>query len=443
MVLATENTPLAPLKGGIVRALPWIALLAICAIFSSSLRAATYEARPGDDLHALLAKLAPSDTLLLRGGHYLLESLRLEQQGTPDKFIVIAAAPNETPVLTAISLKHNLISIRSAAYMSIEGLTIDGTPLNVDAIKFEHGYASHHVVIQNCEIRNYRGVAINSKGEDHHITVRRCHIHHSSGGMGEAFYIGKQDASVTPHHWLIENNLIHDTAGQQGDGIELKYGVHSSVVRDNVVFNTQYPAILCYGVKDSNESRKLSNVIEGNVVFETKEGIGAYADAIVRNNIVFNCKFGYQARPHRKPTQNLEVYNNTFYNCEVLSFNGWREEQHCFFVNNAAYNVTRGINLRGTGVFENNIGNFSARGFSRGEAEKDLVAPQLFNFYPTAKSALRDQASLRLFAPLDFNGKAREARADVGAYEWLGERNNGGAVTRSFKIVKRHAEGAR
>lgn len=429
-------------KEGFVRRLHRFALIAVCLIFSSSLRAATYEARPGDDLRTLLAKLVPGDTLLLRGGHYLLESLRLDQQGSPDRYIVIAAAPNETPVLTATSLQHNLISIRSAAYLSIEGLTIDGTPLNVDAIKFEHGYASHHVIIQNCEIRNYQGVAINSKGEDHHITVRRCHIHHSSAGVGEAFYIGKQDASVTPHHWLIENNLIHDTAGQQGDGIELKYGVHSSVVRDNVVFNTQYPAILCYGVKGANATRELSNVIEGNVVFETKEGIGAYADAVVRNNIVFDCKFGYQARPHRKPTQNLEVYNNTFYNCEVLSFNGWREEQHCLFVNNAAYNITRGINLRGTGIFENNIGNFAARGFSRGEAESDLVAPQMFNFYPTAKSALRDHAGARLVASFDFNGAARESRADVGAYEWLGERNNGGAVTRSFKIVKRRADEA-
>ncbi len=430
LIFAIKNTHRTPLKGGIFLR---IALIVVSTTCFSLLHAATYVARPGENLRALIARLAPGDTLLLRGGLYALESLRIDKQGAPQKYIVITAAPNEMPVLTSTSANHNLISIRSAAYVVLDGLTIDGTLPNVDAIKFEHGHASHDVIIQNCEIKNYQGVAINSKGEDHHITVRRCHIHHSSVGLGEAFYIGKQDASVTPHHWLIENNLIHDTAGQQGDGIELKHGVHSSIVRDNVVFQTQYPAILCYGVTGDNAARARSNLIEGNVVFETKEGIGAYADAVVRNNLVFDCNFGYLARPHRKPPQNLEVYNNTFYNCGVLAFEGWRTEQHCFFVNNAAYNLARGVRLQGTGVFENNVGNLSAAGFHYSEAEKDLVMPQAHNFYPTANSALRNSAGTRMTAVFDFNQKKRDERADVGAYEWLGEKNSGEALRRDFK----------
>lgn len=402
----------------------------------SNAHALTYEARPGDDLQALVAKLAPGDVLFLREGHYLIKSLRIEKQGLPGKYIVIAAAANEKPVLTSISAQHNLISIRSAAYVIIDGLTLDGTPPNVDAIKFEHGHASHNVVIQNCEIKNYRGVAINSKGEDHHITVRRCHIHHSSVGVGEAFYIGKQDGSTTPHHWLIENNLIHDTAGKQGDGIELKYGVHSSVVRDNVIYNTQYPGILSYGVKGENAARTLSNLIEGNVIFDTNEGLGIYADAVVRNNIVVNCKFGYQARAHRKPPQNLEVYNNTFYGCEVLYFQDWRQERHCVFVNNAAFNIKRGVNLKGTGIFANNVGDFSAPGFRSGASESDLSAAQAYDFYPTVQSALRDRAEARWVAPYDFNHQPRNGRADVGAYEWNGEGNPGGALTRDFKVIR-------
>lgn len=410
--------------------------VALFLLITARARAATFEARPGDDLQALVNKLAPGDVLLLRGGHYFIKSLRIEKQGLPGKYIVIAAAANEQPILTSISTQHNLISVRSAAYVIIDGLTLDGTPPNVDAIKFEHGHASHNVVIQNCEIRNYRGVAINSKGEDHHITVRRCRIHHSSVGVGEAFYIGKQDGSTTPHHWLIENNLIHDTAGKQGDGIELKYGVHSSVVRDNVIYNTQYPAILTYGVKGENAARALSNLIEGNLIFDTNEGLGIYADAVVRNNIVINCKFGYQTRPHRKPPQNLEVYNNTFYACEVLYLQDWRQERHCVFVNNAAFNIKRGVNLRGTGIFASNVGDFSGPGFRDGTAENDLSSPQVYDFYPTANSALRDRADARWTAPYDFNQQPRHGRADIGAYEWNGEGNPRGALTRDFKIVR-------
>ncbi len=431
-VIAPNNTPLTPLKGGIIGVLH-LAVLIVVGIFSSSLLAATYIVRPGGDLRPALAKLTPGDTLLLRGGLYQIESMRIDKQGTPQKYIVIAAAPNEKPVLTAISPQHNLISMRSAAYVIIDGLTIDGTLPNVDAIKFEHGHASHHVIIQNCEIKNFKGVAINSKGEDHHITVRRCHIHHSSMGVGEAFYIGKQDASVTPHHWLIENNLIHNTAGQQGDGIELKYGVHSSIIRDNVVYQTQYPAILCYGVTGDNSKRERSNVIEGNVVFETKEGIGVYADAVVRNNIVVGCDLGYLSRAHRKAPQNLEVYNNTFYDCGVLALQDWNEARHCLFVNNAAYNIKRGVRLRGTGSFASNVGNFSAAGFRYSEAHQDLVAPRVWNFYPTPNSALRDAADLRVFAPDDFNHNKRDGHADIGAFEWRGENKMPAPLVRDFK----------
>ena len=432
-IIALSNTPLAPLKGGIALVITRIALIVASILLSSSLFAATYSVRPGDDLRVALAKLAPGDTLLLREGLYQIESMRIDMQGTPQKYIVIAAAPNERPALTATSPRHNLISIRSAAYVIIDGLTIDGTLPNVDAIKFEHGHASHDVIIQNCEIKNYQGVAINSKGEDHHITVRRCHIHHSSVGVGEAFYIGKQDGSVTPHHWRIENNLIHDTAGQQGDGIELKYGVHSSVLCDNVIYNTQYPAILCYGVKGDNTTRARSNVIEGNVVFGVKEGLGVYADAVVRNNIVFDCDFGYLSRAHRQAPRNLEVYNNTFYNCGVLAFIGWNEARHCWFINNAAYNIKRGVRLQGTGVFANNVGNFSAPGFRYSEAEHDLVAPRAHNFYPTTDSALRDAGDRRLFAPVDFIKQKRDERADLGAYEWQGESKKIAPLVRDFK----------
>lgn len=412
---------------------PGVVLLAMGLLCVANAFATTYSARPQDDLRLWLGKLMPGDTLLLHDGLYRLESLRIERQGTAEKYLVIAAAPNAKPVLTAISPKHNLISIRSAAYIVLDGLTIDGTLPNVDAIKFENGHASHHVIIQNFEIKNYQGVAINSKGEDHHITVRRCHIHHSSVGVGEAFYIGKQDASVTPHHWSIENNLIHDTAGQQGDGIELKYGVHSSIVRDNVVYNTQYPAIICYGVTGDNTSRERSNVIEGNLVFDTKEGIGAYADAVVRNNIVINCEFGYLARAHRKPPANLEVYNNTFYDCGVLAFLGWSEAQHCWFMNNAAYNIKRGVRLQGSGTFANNVGNFSAAGFRYSEAEHDMVAPRTHNFYPTTQSALRNAADSRLFARRDLNHNLRDEHADVGALEWMGEHKIPQPLVRDFK----------
>ncbi|MBD3242664.1 MAG: hypothetical protein GF331_18885, partial [Chitinivibrionales bacterium] len=150
--------------------------------------AAITEIGPSGDLRSAAGALGAGDTLVLRGGHYRVETVRITAQGTPDQWVAIMAKSGETPVLTSISSSHNLISIRSAAYVEIAGLVVDTTPEGVDPLKFEAGHTSHHVTIRDCEIRNYRGVGINSKGNDHHIVVRRCHIHHSIGGHGEGFY---------------------------------------------------------------------------------------------------------------------------------------------------------------------------------------------------------------------------------------------------------------
>jgi len=68
-------------------------------------------------------------------------------------------------------------------------------------------------------------------------------------GTGEGMYVGCNNATCIVSDSLIENNWIHDVlpGTTQGDGIEVKVGSHSNVIRDNVIYNRTYPCIFVYG----------------------------------------------------------------------------------------------------------------------------------------------------------------------------------------------------
>jgi hypothetical protein len=395
------------------------------------------EVGPSDDVRTAAANLTAGDTLVLQGGAYRLETIRISAKGTQDNWVVIMAKPGETPVITGISGSHNLISVRSAEYVIIDGLTVDTTADGSDALKMESGQLSHHVVIQNCEFRNFRGVGINSKGNDHHVTVHRCHIHHSIGGHGEGFYIGDHNGAVSPHHWVIENNWVHNTVGSQGDGIELKWGCYAMTVRHNVVYETQFPGILYYGRTEECPDSLLT-VIEGNVVWGTGEPIGAYADVIVRNNIVFDSDQGVRSAyysGHQNPRK-VYIHNNTFYNCGSIQLRNWSSDSSCVFVNNALYSITSGINLMGSGDLYGNVGDVSHASVSPGDAGTDFVDAAGHNFYPASGSALLGACSGQWIAAQDFEGVTRDANPDAGAYERTDGARPTWTITAGFKDIQ-------
>src|SRR2546425_5754435 len=158
-------------------------------------------------------------------------------------------------------------------------------------------------------------VGINFRNSMNNITVRRNHIYNTGigGGTGEGMYVGCNDATCIVSNSLIEQNWVHDSlpGTSQGDGIEVKVGSHSNIIRDNVIYNRFYPGILVYGTGGNPV-----NVIEGNVVWNSLEGISALSDAVVRNNIVFNSGCGLCLYNHVQVAQrkNLTAVHNTLYN---------------------------------------------------------------------------------------------------------------------------------
>jgi len=426
------------IKGGHMNG---IILLLMIFLLCGSGECTVFSVSPGQSLSAAIAQLKAGDTLNAQGGIYRVPSVPVTVMGQPDKWIVIRAVPGQIPVVRSTNPNANLFAIRGAAYVVMDGFEVDSVPPDVMPIRFEKNFGNaHDMLFQNWHIHDVSSVAIDAKGDPYNITFRHCHVHHTKDGTAEAFYIGDHTGIDHPHHWIIENCWIHHTGylnSTQGDGIELKYGCYDMTVRNNVIYNTAYPSILYYGYNGDNSDGSKTCLIEGNVVWNSGEAIGAYADAVVRNNIVITSSMPVNSMLYtgHKAPENVEIYNNTFYDFDNVNLKNWDSTRHCIFANNAAYRTVSGacLSLGGTGTFYNNVATAPAAGFSVGSIAGDLSDPAANNFYPKAGSLLVNSGAGPCVARYDFNGTGRDASPDIGAYEFTAGANPGWTIQEGFK----------
>jgi len=245
-------------------------------------------------------------------------------------------------------------------------------------------------------------------------------------------YIGCHDGSCLTTNSLIEGNYIHHTRGTSSggnDGIEIKFGSYGNIVRDNVIHDTnigrKYPGIFLYG------GGKGVNIVEGNVIWNAGEGIQVVSDAIIRNNIIFNCSAtGITAAPHAAVPhmQNVKIVNNTIDNHPRGVLIRWENTEQLTFANNAVYcPETTAIDASGikSSTFSANyiagrlIGaTVDDSAFCNGGMIAEAFsAPVEHDYWPRPGSLLINHANPDLAPMLDFNHITRKPPFDVGAYE--------------------------
>ncbi len=423
-------------------------LVSLClTVFADASHAATIEVYPGTDVFARAAQsLSAGDTLIVHQGTYNETSrTSLQVRGTATTPIVIRGADGEAkPLITrpASASVQNTINIEgSATYLTIKGLEIAGN--GGDGINMS-GTVSY-ITLEDLDIHDV-DVGVNFRNSMGHITVSRNHIHRTGidGGTGEGMYIGCNNATCVVSNSIIEGNWIHDVlpGTTQGDGIEVKVGSHSNVIRDNVIYNMTYPGILVYGT-----GANPVNLVEGNVVWNCSEGIVAFSDAIVRNNIVFNSGSGVGSYGHVQVAsrKNVIVLNNTLYNNDSGVYLRWGGT-NMTLANNAIYspgktavNSSSGI----TGTVRSNYVEGSvdipidnSAFFSGGSAGSAFASAASNEFWPGTGSPLIGTADSSFVATADFNDTARVSPYDVGAYETNGQSiNPGWKIVQGFKAV--------
>ena len=437
-----------------------LAILGIVAALAgkSVCLAATFEIHPAtvnsnEEFENIANSLKPGDELILHGGVYWQNGRRaVTAKGTAEKPIVIRAADGQTPLLTrpADNIdKHNNIEFVDCSYLTIRGIRLKG---GSSGVRFIRG---HHITFENCEIFETGNNALTmNSGNCDAFVIRKNHIHHtglskSGHTEGEGMYIGCHSGSCRTINTLVEGNYIHhlrSTSNGVNDGIEIKVGSYNNTVRINVIHDTnigrKYPGIFVYG------GGKDINIVEGNVIWNAGEGIQVVSDAIIRNNIIFNCSTtGITAAPHAAmpKVRNVRIVNNTIVNHPRGILIRWAGGGNMIFSNNAVYCPgftavdasgvtdvvfsTNYVEGRLVGVKIDN-----SRFYDGASTTLAFCTPGKKDFWPKPDSVLLNKANPAYTPKLDFNGTARKPPFDVGAYE-TGEHttNPGWQIQAGFK----------
>ncbi len=416
----------------------WVVLL-LCVSWASSGRATVFEIQPAvaqeeEEFERIANSLQPGDELVLAGGVYSQTGRRaLTVQGTLEKPVTIRAAQGQEPVLTrpAGSRRYNNIEFLDCRYVVIRGLHFRG---GSSGVRFIRG---HHVTFENCEIcqTTNNALTMNSGNCDAFI-IRNNHIHHTGlredgTTEGEGMYIGGHDGSCITTNSLIEGNHIHHLRGMGSggnDGIEVKYGSYNNTIRNNVIHDTtittRYPGIFVYGGGPG------VNLVEGNKIWNAGEGIQVVSDAVIRNNVIFDCAIsGITAGPHAAVphVRNVRIVNNTIVNHPVGVRMRWAKATDMVFANNAVY-CPGATAIDASGIdAEKVIANYVSgrltgvtidgrRFLDGGDLAEAFAAPAEHDYRLKPGSILIGNA-LSWVPIFDFNGTTRQLPFDVGAYE--------------------------
>ncbi len=442
-----------------------IAAFSVCLLSASRCRGAVLEIFPAtvdsqEEFERVANSLKPGDELILHGGIYSQNARRaITAKGTAAQPIVIRAAEGESPLLTrpADNIdRHNNIEFVDCSYLVIRGLRFQGGSSGVRFIK------GHHIKFEKCEIFETGNNALTmNSGDCDAFVIRRNHIHHtglstSGSTEGEGMYIGCHSGSCRTTNTLVEGNYIHHLRGTSGggnDGIEIKVRSYGNIVRDNVIHDTnigrKYPGIFVYG------GGPKVNIVEGNVIWRAGEGIQVVSDAIVRNNIIFDCSVtGITAAPHAAVSQmrNVTIVNNTVVNHPRGARIRWSNTSNMTFSNNAVY-CPDSTAIDASGIGESTFSaNYitgglngaaidSSRFYDGGTISEAFVEADKNDFWPGPGSRLIDAADPAFAVKLDFNCTSRKAPFDIGAYESQGRAANPGwQIQSGFKSCIGHTD---
>ncbi len=399
--------------------------------------AASTEIGPSDDLRAALMALQPGDELVLQGGVYTLTfRLAITLNGTAAMPIVIRAKDGETPVLTH-DASQNVINIENSSYLTLRGLEVTG---GGHGIRIQD---SDFISVEDCHVHDTPEVAISANFDgSSYEGLRFIHNHvHNTGGTGEGFYLGCNDAKCVMFNSVIEGNYIHDTklGVSQGDGIEVKQGSYGNLIKDNVIHDTGYPCIIVYGTQGNPV-----NTIEGNAMWNCGDhGIQAAADAMIINNVILGAAAnGIHSQIHQGATPgNLTILHNTILvDNDAIRTNDISAP--VLIANNALYSSS-GYSIRlggntGQATVSANIGSGTFDGSSgfdaSGARATDFVDATSDDVFPAVGSKLISAGDAAYTLPDDFNGTARSStEVDVGAYAFNATGNPGWPIGEGFK----------
>ncbi len=399
-----------------------------------------------DDVEAAINGAQPGDEVVLAGGEYTLtERFSFDIAGTEGMPIIIRAADGEQPHLHRPMANQNIIDIDGATWVEIRGIEFSGGSAGIRIS------AADHLTIEDCEVHDSGDVAI--RANDSGVTYESLHIIHNdihhTNDTGEGMYLGCNNDDCRLANGLIERNYVHHTnqgTVTQGDGIELKEGSYNTIIRDNVIHDTNYPCILTYSANGNGDG----NIIERNVMWNCGDhAIQSAADATIRNNIILSANVdGIAMQQHQSGSpDNLVVVHNTILQATNNAISLRNAVGSVVIANNAIYAQGGNAVFLGPGdtsglVMAGNVGMGGVSGGGMGYVEGNLMADFVgadwsgappIDVFPAMGGALVGAGDPGYVPDDDFNTIARDGEADVGAYRYDANGNPGWMIEEDFK----------
>lgn len=384
------------------------------------------EAKPGDDLASITQQAASGTTILLAPGTYkvqagiqfLKDDITMRSKSGNRNDVILDGNGGGTPLQPSKFLAE-IVAI-SASRITIADLTIRYAKYH--AI---HAYPPSGKNISDPRMRNLhihdcgeQQIKVNSNGETPAFWVDRGIVECSlvefldnsvMEPFGDTYYTGGMDVHGGLD-WIVRGNIFRNF---QRNGVLMEHGVHfwnksRGTLIENNRFENNYRAIgLGMRTDPYTVERK----------YPDGKGNSPYLDhigGIVRNNVIWNRKgIHLEAGIEIMNADGAEIYNNTIVSGDA-PFSGieYRWPNTSITVKNNL--LSHNLNPRdgAKAVLVANVENTAATSF------KDAASGDL-HLSDKAAAAIDKGAKLSTnMVDTDFDGKARGATPDIGAYEF-------------------------
>lgn len=310
---------------------------------------------------AVMNKLAPGDTVYLRGGTYH-EQWHISMSGTKDHAITFKAYPGEVPLVDGsqlfVSGWQALITMDNVNNITLDGIEIanfitSSGANDPEGIKITG--ASQNIHINNCKVYNIKNNSPLSAGRSAHAIL----------------VIGNNKIPISGLE--ITNCTVHDTQTGTSENITLAGNIDGFTIRHNTIFNTENIGIIIAGGDNLNPSGDpatnfaRNGIINENTLYNISmsnhldvwgnNGYGAIAiyicggsETTVERNIVYNSDrgIGLISESNLYATRDCIVRNNFVYNCwrtgiylgDYLNFVG-SGTKNCYILGNTLFKNDR------------------------------------------------------------------------------------------------------
>lgn len=331
-------------------------------------------ASPFKTLPAAIEAANPGDDILLRGGNYTSQEIRVNKNN-----LHIKSYPGEWAIITAVT---NVEDISSCIWYnepetnggSLERLELIGgyyyalkfeTNWDWDnSVPFNQRYGVSNITVKDCKIHHSGRDAIKLTPACANISILNCEIHHTGVGPGAQFdYNAEGIDNVNAPNLTVRGCYLHDIATT---GIYVKGGGENCVIEQNRVENCGEGGIYLgfytdaeWFDTDANPDyfENINGLVMNNLVVNTQHaGIGLWGakDAQVYNNTVIN---GGQAEHAALFFNTTDVWLDDNNSARVGSTNV--RVQNNIFVQSANQNLAmvrvRELALVGNNVVDNNF----------------------------------------------------------------------------------------